>query len=404
MLLLYTSSQIGGTYGNFRNTLEENSSIELCSVFPGQIEQLLNEFDRHVDTLIELKSKLTGYSGKSGYSPSADISAMTLPELDQAAQELSGQMASAAADIEQLDQQLKLNAGVWGQMLQEAASTAAVLQKIGGYMLNSDPNCLEIRDAQFFEKFRSHVDQSNVISETLAETLAGIIKYLSSIHELDSAAPEGSGGILFAAVAPDFPAEEPILSFMARTADPADSGISSSLQSVYDGLSADMNASKDALNSAVSGMQAQQQQIADAKAKLEAEAKAKAEEEAKAKAEKEAKEKAEKDKDAEKNKDVDKDKDAEKDKDTGKDKDAGNNEATPKAGDGPGNESGKDTDKQDAAPPPPSEDSVDNLADSPPPSAESTAPVADKAVPSTANEETSGIEPTSATEPSKGGE
>lgn len=402
MLLLYTSSQIGSTYGNFRNTLEENSSIELCSVFPGQIEQLLNEFDQHVNTLIELKSKLTGYSGKSGYSPSADISAMTLPELDQAAQELSGQMASAAADIEQLDQQLKLNAGVWGQMLQEAASAAAVLQKIGGYMLNSDPNCLEIRDAQFFEKFRSHVDQSHVISETLAETLAGIIKYLSSIHELDSAAPEGSGGILFAAAAPDFPAEEPILSFMARTADPADSGISSSLQSVYDGLSAEMNASKEALTSAVSGMQAQQQQIADAKAKLEAEAKAKAEEEAKAKAEKEAKEKAEKDKD------VDKDKDAEKDKDTGKDKDAGNNEATPKAGDGPGNEPGnkpgKDGDKQDAATPPPSESSVDVLANSSPPSAESTAPAADTAVPSTANEEASGNAPTSATELSKGGE
>lgn len=68
VLIMYTSNQIGSTYGEYNTSQEQITSIGLCSVFPGQIEQLLSEFSGHVRTIIELKSSLGSHIPSGNYT------------------------------------------------------------------------------------------------------------------------------------------------------------------------------------------------------------------------------------------------------------------------------------------------------------------------------------------------
>lgn len=227
VLLIYTSGQIGSTYGEFNTSQEQISSIGLCSVFPGQIEQLLSEFSGHLSTLIELKSSLGSHSISGVYNTSsAATGELSLAELGQAADELSSELTQAGSEIDLLDKQLSFNGTVWQQILQEIGYAAAILHKLGGYMVNLDPNCLEIRDAQFFDQIQESLHQSGILSETLAETLSGIVQYLGSIHDIGGSLPTGNPDrILLRQDDYSFPAEEPILSFVT-SAYQADSQVS----------------------------------------------------------------------------------------------------------------------------------------------------------------------------------
>ncbi|MEK4848557.1 hypothetical protein NST04_01525 [Paenibacillus sp. FSL H7-0756] len=280
VLLIYTSGQIGSTYGEFNTSQEQISSIGLCSVFPGQIEQLLSEFSGHLSTLIELKSSLGSHSISGVYNTSsAATGELSLAELGQAADELSSELTQAGSEIDLLDKQLSFNGTVWQQILQEIGYAAAILHKLGGYMVNLDPNCLEIRDAQFFDQIQESLHQSGILSETLAETLSGIVQYLGSIHDIGGSLPTGNPDrILLRQDDYSFPAEEPILSFVT-SAYQADSQVSPALLAAYEQLNTELTASKDTLSSTIHTLQERLAEIADAKTALEDKAKAQQEEE-----------------------------------------------------------------------------------------------------------------------------
>lgn len=274
VLIMYTSNQIGSTYGEYNTSQEQNTSIGLCSVFPGQIEQLLSEFSGHVRTIIELKSSLGSHIPSGNYNTPPISEELSAEELDQVSSEISEQIRLASDTVSALDTQLSFNAGIWQQILQEIGSAAAILHQLGGYMVNLEPNCLEIRDAQFFEQLQEGLHQSGVLSESLTDTLTGIVHYLNTIHDLGGSLPTGNPDrVLLRQESFGFPAEEPIFSFMARAYN-ADPNVSSALQSSYDQLSAELTASRDNLSSTITTLQEQQVHIAEAKAALEEKAKA----------------------------------------------------------------------------------------------------------------------------------
>lgn len=116
-------------------------------------------------------------------------------------------------------------------------------------MVNLEPNCLEIRDARFFEQLQEGLHQSGVLSESLTDTLTGIVHYLNTIHDFGGSLPTGNPDrVLLRQESFGFPAEEPIFSLMARAYN-ADPNVSPALQSSYDQLSAELTASRDNLSS-----------------------------------------------------------------------------------------------------------------------------------------------------------
>lgn len=265
VLLLYTSNQIGSTYGEFSASQKLDSSITLCTVFPGQIEQLLFEVSDHVTKIAELKASLGSYS-MPHFKESPAIGGLSLEELDSAAQNITEQISAANTSINALEGQLSFNAGIWQQILHEASRTAELITQIGGYMINLEPNCLEIRDAQFFQEFQSHVSQSGVLSESLVDTLAGILRYLTSVHEIGSLIAPGDPWEI--AGQPNrelFLPQEPIIAFISRAYSP-EPNVSTELLSTYEQLNTALDASKSTLSSKLIVLQNQQTQIADTKA------------------------------------------------------------------------------------------------------------------------------------------
>lgn len=272
VLVLYTSGQIGSTYGEYNTSLQQPSSIELCSVFPGQIEQLLSELSVHIHRIIELKSSLASHSTAGEFTAPADLSALSPDELDQAVELVAAQISSANSAIAAIDAQLNTNIGIWQQILQEASSAAAILHKAWGYMLQLEPNCLEIRDAQIFGQMQLDSAQSGVLSEPLKNTYNEIVDYLSSIHTVGSALPPGNPDRgLLGQEHSRFSGGSGLLDFMAKAYE-AQPDISAELQAAYEELNADLTATRSSLSSAISSLQNQQLEITDAKAKLQEEA------------------------------------------------------------------------------------------------------------------------------------
>ncbi|CAH1213519.1 hypothetical protein PAECIP111892_03864 [Paenibacillus auburnensis] len=272
VLVLYTSGQIGSTYGEYNTSLQQPSSIELCSVFPGQIEQLLSELSGHIHRIIELKSSLASHSPAGEFTGPADLSALSPDELDQAAELVAAQISSAISAIAAIDAQLNTNLGIWQQILQEASSAASILHQAWGYMLHLEPNCLEIRDAQIFGQMQLDSAQSGVLSEPLKNTYNEIVGYLSSIHTTGSALPPGNPDRgLLGQEHSRFSGGSELLDFVAKAYE-AQPDISAELQAAYEQLNADLTSTRSSLSSAVSNLQNQQLEITDAKAKLQEEA------------------------------------------------------------------------------------------------------------------------------------
>lgn len=268
VLFLYTSNQIGSTYGEFTTNAKQDTAIGLCSVFPGQIESLLREFGGHLKTITELKASLKGHTVTGSFSSSPALDGLSLEELDQIAAETADHITRATSEIGVLDSQLGFNAGVWLKIMQEAASAARILVQIGSYLVSYEPNCLEIRDAEFFEELKATLGQSGVLSASLADNLTSIMNVLISIHKIGNALPADSP--VNALLEPKFSAlqsQESAVSFIARAYTPQ-ADVSEELRFAYEQLNAEMTGAKTSLTAEIDSLRNQQAQISEAKARL----------------------------------------------------------------------------------------------------------------------------------------
>ncbi|OKQ00096.1 hypothetical protein A3849_02605 [Paenibacillus sp. P46E] len=289
MLLLYASGQIGSTYGGFNGTAETVSTIGFCKVFPDSIKQLLSELNEHLNTAEALKATLKGYSSPSGLTGITGIGSMSLEELEIAEKEISKQVADLHSDLIAIEGQKAANTGIWNGIQAEINAAAAVLAQIGGYMIDLDPNCLEIRDKEFFDGLQNSLSQNSVLSESFAASIAAIVHYLEAIQNGNTPLSITVNEAVYSPL--DSIPEEPSQLFPIIAAFGQSPGeLSVELVSTYDKLDAELNSAKDTATAGISGLEQQQQLIAQTRSKrLEEIEKARQEELAKAKKEEEAK-------------------------------------------------------------------------------------------------------------------
>lgn len=260
VLFLYTSQQVGDTYGGFEATAQTSSTINFCEVFPGSIKVLLTEFKTHVQSALALKESLQSYSLSSGFSDVSGIDSMSLEELDAASEQISQQIAALHSQINDINELLTTNSQIWNEINQELNAAAAILVQIGGYMTSIDSNCLEIKDEPFFRELQSSMYQSGVISESLNASLNGVISYLTSIHNslpFTSAVTSDVYGQMSLREEGNF--EQPF-PFLITFNQPSGS-ISSELTSTYESLTTEMNGLNESASTEISHLQNQLQWI-----------------------------------------------------------------------------------------------------------------------------------------------
>ncbi|MRN55341.1 hypothetical protein [Paenibacillus monticola] len=288
VLFLLTSQQIGSTYGDFNDTVQTNNVIGLCEVFPDSIEQLLVQFNEHVNKAVTLKASLKNYISSDGLSGVSGIEGMSLEELEIAEQEVSRQIASLHSNIEIVNEQLAANNQIWNEINTELNAAAAVLVPIGGYINNLAPNCLEIREKQFFNQLQSNLSQNEeVLSTSLKASVYGIIQYLTTINDINSPISYGVIDAVYQQMevyTGDLLQPFPFLG----TLNPPEGNISSELISTYESWNTEMNSFRDTATSGITNLENQQQLISQTRSKrfeeievarLEALEKAKKEEE-----------------------------------------------------------------------------------------------------------------------------
>ncbi len=298
VLLLYTSGQIGSTYGEFSGTAETVSTIGFCKVFPESVKQLLNELKDHLNVAAALKASLKGYTPQAGVPGLSGVESMSLEELETAEQEISRQMAELQSDLNAINGQTAANNEIWNEIHAEISAAAAVLVQIGGYMTDLDPNCLEIKDEQFFNELQSSVSQSGVLSESFSASITGIVSYLKAIQNNTVSSPLTVNEAVYNQL--HFSAEEPLHSLPILTPWIQPSGeLSNELISSYGQLEAELNNVRDAVTADITRLQLQQQLLSQTRSKRleeleqtrqEALEKAKKDEEAKLEYEKQQKE------------------------------------------------------------------------------------------------------------------
>ncbi|KWX71573.1 hypothetical protein AMQ84_26960 [Paenibacillus riograndensis] len=302
VLLLYTSGQIGSTYGGFSSTAETAGTIGFCKVFPESVKQLLNELKDHLNAAAALKASLKSYTPQAGVPGISGVESMSLEELEIAEQEISRQMAELQSDLNAINEQTAANNENWNELHAEINAAAAVLVQIGGVMIDLDPNCLEIRDEPFFNELQSSVSQSGVLSESFSASITGIVSYLRAIQNNTVPSPSTVNEAVYNQF--HFSAGEPLQSLPVLTPfiqPPGD--LSNELISSYGQLETELNSAREAVTADISGLELQQQLLSQTrskrleeleKARQEALEKAKKDEEAKLDHEKQQKEKEEK--------------------------------------------------------------------------------------------------------------
>lgn len=109
ILLLYTSQQIGSTYGGFSDTTEKTETLTFCSVFPSSVVQQLTEIKSHILKAVTLMNSLKGYSLAGSPADISGIEAMSLEELDAAEQALGSRLSALHSEAGAVTGQLNNN-------------------------------------------------------------------------------------------------------------------------------------------------------------------------------------------------------------------------------------------------------------------------------------------------------
>lgn len=292
-LLLWTSQQVGTTFGEFTSVREENSEIKACRVFPSQIESQLALLAEHLERASSLKGRLIGATlTRAAIDTSIPISAPVLPDagvtapaspaapsatdavysggdgsgssdttpdfsaslqLEAAADGLSARISELNATIQQLQQQLTLNQSIWQELVQELAAATAVIQGLLTSLSELEPNCAELTQTTLLDRIADLLKGSGLLSGPLRGTLQEILSFLRSIHQSDLAISTDG----FAAVAFASPFAGQLAFDVSSTNDPVSvedlayfDSVQASLESAIAGLSAD-----------IAGLEAQRAQL-----------------------------------------------------------------------------------------------------------------------------------------------
>lgn len=303
-LLLWTSQQVGTTFGEFTSVREENSEIKACRVFPSQIESQLALLAEHLERASSLKGRLIGATlTRAAIDTSTPISAPMLPDagvtapaspaapsatdavysggdgsgsseatpdfsaslqLEAAADGLSARISELNATIQQLQQQLALNQSIWQELVQELAAATAVIQGLLTSLSELEPNCAELTQTTLLDRISDLLKSSGLLSGPLRGTLQEILSFLRSIHQSDLAvSTDGFAAVAFAS---------PFAGQLAYDVSSLNDPVGGEERAYFDSVQASLESAIGGLTAEISGLEAQwAQMLAEAEAQRLAE-------------------------------------------------------------------------------------------------------------------------------------
>lgn len=259
-MLLWTSQQVGTTFGEYTSVSEDNSEIKACRVFPSQIESQLSLLAEHLERAVSLKGRLVSVTViPAAYDPSATDSVYAggdsagseiesgfeaSSRLEAAADDLSERIGELNAMIQQLEQQKALNQSIWQELQQEIAAASVPIHELLTSLNELEPNCAELSQTTLLDRITGLLEQLGLHSGPLGGTLQEILNYLRSVHQLGLTTSDGFEADSDAAVAFAQPFDgriaacgdligEELLAYFES--------VQASVQSAIDGLTADIS-------------------------------------------------------------------------------------------------------------------------------------------------------------------
>jgi TolA-binding protein len=241
-LLLWTSQQVGTTFGGYTSVREDDLEIKACRVFPSQIESQLSLLAEHLERAASLKGRLIGATDSvhaggevvSGFKVSSRLEAVDLSE----------QIGELNAMIQQLEQQKALNQSTWQELLQELAAASGLIHELLASLNGLESNCAKLSQTTLLDRITDLLKRHRLLSDPLSGTLQEILNYLRSVHQLGLMTSDSLEADSYAA----FASVQPFDGRIAVDGDPVGGellayfeSVQASLQSAIAGLTADIS-------------------------------------------------------------------------------------------------------------------------------------------------------------------
>lgn len=183
-LLLWTSQQVGTTFGGFTSVSEDNSEIKACRVFPSQIESQLSLLAEHLERAASLKGRLMSATDSASAGGEDTSGFEVSSRLEANAGDLSGRIGELNAMIQQLEQQKVLNQSTWQELLQELAAASVPIHELLTSLNDLEPNCAKLPQTVLLDRITDLLKRHGLLSDSLRGPLQEILSYLRSVHQL----------------------------------------------------------------------------------------------------------------------------------------------------------------------------------------------------------------------------
>lgn len=210
-LLIYSTKQIGTTYGEFNSTQDTEGSFQTCRIFPAQIEELLSTVSGHLDRVNENRQLIAPvsvtvqvygnisaryeqeqvttvtdavYGGESTspiYSVTDDVYGSGGGG-SYDAESLAAQISVLASQLQAVQGQFNINQDALNLIDSEIAEGDRRLQELLGIMEELNSNCAEIRNVELLDEL-SGLSQQELLSQSMQEQIDAAIYYLRKVFE-----------------------------------------------------------------------------------------------------------------------------------------------------------------------------------------------------------------------------
>lgn len=210
-LLIYSTKQIGTTYGEFNSAQDTEGSFQTCRVFPAQIEELLSTVSGHLERANENRQLIAPVSvtvqvygnipasyeqeqvttvtdavyGEGSTSPGYTVTDDVYGSGGGGsydAENLAAQISVLASQLQAVQGQFNINQGALNLLGSEIAEGDRRLQELLGIMEELNSNCAEIRNVELLDEL-SRLSQQELLSQSMQEQIDAAIYYLRKVFE-----------------------------------------------------------------------------------------------------------------------------------------------------------------------------------------------------------------------------
>ncbi|NBC73211.1 hypothetical protein [Paenibacillus sacheonensis] len=262
LLFVTVSSRAGMTYGHFTSKAAIDGEIGICSVYPNQVEQLLEQFVQHVTRGEADYGSLSLYNGSNEEAIGIpDAAAASDEELQQFASSINARIDVLEIQQQAIDGLTGANDSEWASAQSEIVSAASILTQLSDYIGSVNLHCLAPEDPSMLDQFLALINGSRVASEAFQEQGRSIYGALSGSPSGMNATPllVNEPAVISAAAAASYQAAQRSLSDARSAAVQQHSNLQQQLAQINAEIAAREQAKADAEANAKDGESTKEQ-------------------------------------------------------------------------------------------------------------------------------------------------